>query len=135
MRKVSWAIGLFIERRVYRAPCNAKGEIEDDDPAAIVVDIIASIPILSSFSTNRIPDNAFFSDLVNEVVFDDDEEEEDVAVVLVLLLISDCEVSPLNVRFNNSAPLVKRLNDSDVFSCCAVGEDDKDEDDEASSSG
>lgn len=58
LRKVSCAIGLPVERRVYKAPCSANGEIDE----LTVVAMIVSIPILSNFSTRRIPVRAFLSE-------------------------------------------------------------------------
>lgn len=58
LRKVNCAIGLPVERRVYKAPCRANGEIDE----LAVVAMIVSIPILSNFSTRRIPVRAFLSE-------------------------------------------------------------------------
>lgn len=57
LRKVNCAIGLSVKRRVYRAPCSANGEIDE-----IVVAMMVSMPILSSFSTSRMPVRAFLSE-------------------------------------------------------------------------
>lgn len=90
LRKVNCAIGLSVKRRVYKAPCSAKGEIDE-----MVVAMIVSIPILSSFSTRRIPVRPFLS------------ERESTGFGRFFL---DCAAvaggSWLKVRFNNSAPLL-----------------------------
>lgn len=76
---------------MYKEPCNANGEIEEQTVVAMIV----SIPILSSFSTRRILVSAFLSDLDN--------------IAPRFLFTSG---SPPNVLFNNSAPLDSKPKES-----------------------